>query len=275
MNLEARYSNRQGSWYVADSTGSVEIDSTLYDTKAEAVADFQTYLDTYTDPATADDTTDEEWHDMPLTGQDTVDTGKDDLTTKAAANLNVPVGLSGKHRAAYLALTDEQKRIYRHHYIAMGQFAQQAWDAALGLREDVTGDPAETLARVTGSTGATVVVERVSYGPQGRTLQPVTVHTTSDEPTPRAQLQAGIAQAMASTPLTLWRIQRVLGVKPGQMRACIVAAPSQDTARQVAARNAHGEYPGVWWNLSTSCTRIGQADLDATEGLIMADVLEG
>ncbi|MCA1841650.1 MAG: hypothetical protein LC792_00405 [Actinobacteria bacterium] len=146
MNLAASYNTRTGFWYVKDTTGTVEIDSGAYDTQELAEGDFQYYRDLYTDPATADETTDEEMHDMPLTGQDTVDTGEDDLTTKAAANLNVPVGLSGKHRTAYLALTDEQKRIYRHHYIAMGQFAQQALDAA--VQENVPPVQASPVATV-------------------------------------------------------------------------------------------------------------------------------
>ena len=39
----------------------------------------------------------------------------------AAESLNVPRGVSGKQRALYLALTDEQKRIYRYHFYECGR----------------------------------------------------------------------------------------------------------------------------------------------------------
>jgi hypothetical protein len=44
-----------------------------------------------------------------------------DLAQQAAASLNVPSGVSGKQRNLFLALTDEQKGVYRYHFIACGR----------------------------------------------------------------------------------------------------------------------------------------------------------
>lgn len=75
MNLAARYSAQNSAWYVTDTTGTYEIDSDVYDTEDEAKADFRYYEGMYAGEQKHQGLTDEEWHDMPLTGQDTVDTG--------------------------------------------------------------------------------------------------------------------------------------------------------------------------------------------------------
>jgi|GEM_PF-5579887 len=41
----------------------------------------------------------------------------------AASSLNVPPGVSGRHRELYLALTDAQKAVYRHHWFVLGRLA--------------------------------------------------------------------------------------------------------------------------------------------------------
>lgn len=71
MNLAARYSAQNSAWYVTDTTGAYEIDSDVYDTEDEAKADFRYYEGMYAGEQKHQDLTDEEWHDMPLTGQDT------------------------------------------------------------------------------------------------------------------------------------------------------------------------------------------------------------
>lgn len=56
-----------------------------------------------------------------------------DLAAKAAANLNIPVGLQGPNRVAYLALTDEQKARFRYLYIACGRFTRDCFEEVAKL----------------------------------------------------------------------------------------------------------------------------------------------
>lgn len=50
---------------------------------------------------------------------------------KANASLNVPPGVTGHQRRMFLTLTDEQKRIYRHHWFLFGRLAAHCYDKAV------------------------------------------------------------------------------------------------------------------------------------------------
>lgn len=51
-------------------------------------------------------------------------------TAQAAENLNVPQGVSGRHRNMYLSLNDTQKRAYRYHFIVCGRLAAHCYEYA-------------------------------------------------------------------------------------------------------------------------------------------------
>ena len=50
----------------------------------------------------------------------------------AAASLNVPQGVGGKQREAYLTLTDRQKVAYRYDFYVRGRLAAHCYRAAVG-----------------------------------------------------------------------------------------------------------------------------------------------
>ncbi len=47
-------------------------------------------------------------------------------------SLSVPKGVSGEQRERYLALTDEQKRIYRYSFYVRGRLAAHCYQDSLG-----------------------------------------------------------------------------------------------------------------------------------------------
>jgi hypothetical protein len=262
MSLEARYSDRQEGWYIADTTGA-EFDSGLYDSREEAEADIKAI-------------TDEAAHDMPLTGQDgptctrpdcrnprscvhPIEPPADDLTAKSKASLNVPVGLSGSYRTEYLSLTDDQKRVFRHHFIAQGQ------PAGICLRE--ARKPIPTVADWGQAKRA---IER------GDTRPPVDIArdiAASHDNANQTALDLLVADANT---LHLYLVERTEDLDVDELHGVLVAAYGDDSARNLASIGHKDEGPGAWWMPTTTVTLIGTADASIdSPRVLLADRRDG
>lgn len=288
MKLAARLNNRLNSWVVYDKSGQFEIDTAVYDTQAEAEADFPYYEGIYGDPDELQAQADEEAHDMPLHGQDH---GDMDLTAKAASSLNVPVGVSGAQRTAYLALSDEDKAHYRFHFIAMGQpaatclhFTQVVCDCGHALApttpEGMTLTPTVAdwaKAKQAAQNGDTRPVRDIAFESLGtrRTWDSIVDDVMSRHVTAARTELADLARDITEAPLSLWLLHRNSGlVDPGEMDSCVVAAESADTARQTASDARRDEHAGSWWLPSTTCIRVGTAMPGQDTHLIHASLIE-